>query len=83
MSELIVICAQEEERLKVENPNMAHLTIVSPSKKKKFFKKCMSKKKKQVIMHLTMGKMTKIRYNAVFSIRKVTKEDIVPVFNLD
>ena len=43
----------------------------------------MSKKKKQVIMHLTMGKMTKIRYNAVFSIRKVTKEDIVPVFNLD
>ena len=43
----------------------------------------MGKKKKQVIMHLTMGKMMKIGYNVIFTIRKVTKEDIVPVFNLD
>ena len=74
MSELLGMFVQEEERLRVEKLDMAHLTIASPSKKKKFFKKCMSKKKKQVIMHLTMGKMTKIRYNVLFATRKVTKK---------
>ena len=32
MSKLIVICVQEEERLKVEKLDMAHLTI-GPNKK--------------------------------------------------
>ncbi|RVX16253.1 Retrovirus-related Pol polyprotein from transposon TNT 1-94 [Vitis vinifera] len=45
MSELIVMCVQEEERLKVEKPDMAHLTI-DPNKKS--FKKSKGKKNKQV-----------------------------------
>lgn len=44
MSELIVMCVQEEERLKVEKPDMAHLTI-GPNKKS--FKKGKGKKNKQ------------------------------------
>ena len=32
MSELITMCVQEEERLKVEKPDMTHLTI-GPNKK--------------------------------------------------
>ena len=44
MSELIVMCVQEEERLKVEKPDMAHLTIGS---NKKSFNKGKGKKKKQ------------------------------------
>ena len=32
MSELIAMCVQEEERLKVEKPDMTHLTI-GPNKK--------------------------------------------------
>ncbi|KAL6342265.1 hypothetical protein AAG906_006890 [Vitis piasezkii] len=44
MSELIAMCVQEEERLKVEKPNMDHLTI-GPNKKS--FKKGKGKKKKQ------------------------------------
>ncbi|RVX21754.1 hypothetical protein CK203_001122 [Vitis vinifera] len=32
MSELIVMCVKEEERLKVEKPDMTHLTI-GPNKK--------------------------------------------------
>ena len=44
MSELIAMCVQEEERLKVEKPDMAHLTI-GPNKKS--FKKGKGKKKKQ------------------------------------
>ncbi|KAL6340525.1 hypothetical protein AAG906_010433 [Vitis piasezkii] len=44
MSELIAMCVQEEERLKVENPDMTHLTI-GPNKKS--FKKGKGKKKKQ------------------------------------
>ena len=43
----------------------------------------MGKKKKQVIIHLTMGKLMKIGYNVIFTIRNVTKEEIVLVFNLD
>ncbi|KAL6316762.1 hypothetical protein AAG906_020446 [Vitis piasezkii] len=45
MSKLIAICVQEEERLKVEKLDMAHLTI-GPNKKKSF-KKGKGKKKKQ------------------------------------
>ena len=45
MSELIVICVQEEERLKMERHDMAHLTMASSSKKP--FKKCKGKKSKQ------------------------------------
>ncbi|RVW95242.1 Retrovirus-related Pol polyprotein from transposon TNT 1-94 [Vitis vinifera] len=44
MSELIAMCVQEEERLKVEKPDMAHLTI-GPNKKS--FKKGKGNKKKQ------------------------------------
>ena len=44
MSELIAMCVQEEERLKVEKPDMAHLTI-GPNKKS--IKKGKSNKKKQ------------------------------------
>lgn len=44
MSELIVMCVHEEERLKVEKLIMTHLTIMSPSKKS--FKKDKDKKKK-------------------------------------
>lgn len=43
MSELIVMCVQEEERLKVEKPDMAHLNI---GLNKKSFKKGKVKKKK-------------------------------------
>ncbi|RVW14991.1 hypothetical protein CK203_090430 [Vitis vinifera] len=45
MSELIAMCVQEEERLKVEKPDVAHLTI-GPNKKS--FKKGKGNKKKQV-----------------------------------
>ncbi|RVX20905.1 hypothetical protein CK203_002573 [Vitis vinifera] len=38
MSELIAMCVQEKERLKVEKPDMAHLTI-GPNKKS--FKKAL------------------------------------------
>ncbi|GAV90193.1 UBN2_2 domain-containing protein [Cephalotus follicularis] len=34
MSELIAMCAQEEERLKVEMPNFAHLATAGPTRKK-------------------------------------------------
>ena len=44
MSELIAMCVQEEERLKVEKPDVAHLTI-GPNKKS--FKKGKGNKKKQ------------------------------------
>ncbi|RVW24034.1 Retrovirus-related Pol polyprotein from transposon TNT 1-94 [Vitis vinifera] len=44
MSELIAMCVQEEERLKVEKPDMAHLTI-GPNKKS--FKKGKGKKNNQ------------------------------------
>ena len=44
MSELISMCVQEEERLKVEKPHMAHLII---GLNKKSFKKGKGKKKKQ------------------------------------
>ncbi|GMP36789.1 hypothetical protein CsSME_00008798 [Camellia sinensis var. sinensis] len=44
MSELIAMCVQEEERLKAEKPDMAHLTTLGPTKK--IFKKGKSKKKK-------------------------------------
>ncbi|XP_028079583.1 uncharacterized protein LOC114281329 [Camellia sinensis] len=37
MSELIAMCVQEEERLKAEKPNMAHLITLGPTKK--IFKK--------------------------------------------
>ncbi|XP_028058880.1 uncharacterized protein LOC114262712 [Camellia sinensis] len=37
MSELIAMCVQEEERLKAEKPDMAHLTTLGPTKK--IFKK--------------------------------------------
>ena len=42
MSELISMCVQEEERLKVEKPDMTHL-IIGPNKKS--FKKGKGKKK--------------------------------------
>ena len=42
MSELISMCVQEEERLKVEKPDMAHL-IIGPNNKS--FKKGKGKKK--------------------------------------
>ena len=61
---------------------MAHLTI-SPNKKS--FKKGKRKKKEEkskVRMYLTMGKMTKIRYNVIFVTRKVTKENIVLALRL-
>ena len=45
MSELLGMFVQEEERLRVEKPDMAHLTIASPSKKS--FKKGKGKKRKQ------------------------------------
>ncbi|GAV66306.1 UBN2_2 domain-containing protein [Cephalotus follicularis] len=34
MSELIAMCVQEEERLKVESPNFAHLATSTPTRKK-------------------------------------------------
>ncbi|GAV57329.1 UBN2_2 domain-containing protein [Cephalotus follicularis] len=34
ISELIAICVQEEERLKVEKPDFAHIATVSPKRKK-------------------------------------------------
>ena len=45
MSELIAMCVQEEERLKVERPDMAHLTVANSSKKT--FKKGKGKKRKK------------------------------------
>ncbi|XP_028063904.1 uncharacterized protein LOC114267114 [Camellia sinensis] len=33
MSELIAMCVQEEEKLKAENPDIAHLTTMGPTKK--------------------------------------------------
>ena len=45
MSELIAMCVQEEKRLKVERPDMTHLTTVSSSKKP--FKRGKGKKRKQ------------------------------------
>ena len=45
MSKLIIICVQEEERLKVEKFDMIHLTIANPSEIT--FKKMMGKKMKQ------------------------------------
>ena len=33
MSELISMCVQEEKRLKVERPDMAHLTMARSSNK--------------------------------------------------
>ena len=45
MIELIAMCVQEEERLKVERPDIAHLTMASSSKKP--FKKGRGKKRKQ------------------------------------
>lgn len=36
MSELIAMCVQEEERLKIEKPDTAHLTTSSSNKKKTF-----------------------------------------------
>ncbi|KAK9048283.1 hypothetical protein SSX86_032755 [Deinandra increscens subsp. villosa] len=38
MSELIAMCVQEEERLKLEKPDVAHLTTSNPNKKKGSFK---------------------------------------------
>ncbi|KAJ9562866.1 hypothetical protein OSB04_008026 [Centaurea solstitialis] len=34
MSELIAMCVQEEERLKIEKPDVAHLTTTTPNKRK-------------------------------------------------
>ena len=80
MSKLIVMCVQEKERLKVEKLDIAHFTI-GPNKKS--FKKGKDKKKKsKVMMYLTMGKRTKIRYNVIFATRKVTKEEIVLALKL-
>ena len=80
MSELIAMCVQEEERLKVEKSDMTHLTI---GLNKKSFKKGKSKEKKnKVMMYLTMGKRTKIRYNVIFATRKITKKDIVLALRL-
>ena len=80
ISELIAMCVQEEESLKVERPNMAQLTMASSSKKP--FKKAKVRKENKVMMHLTMGKRKKIRWNVFFSTRKVTKEEIVLVLRL-
>ncbi|KAL6351602.1 hypothetical protein AAG906_040956 [Vitis piasezkii] len=55
MSELIVMCVQEEERLKVEKPDMTHLTI-GPNKKS--FKKGKSKEKKNT-RYLTNKRLSK------------------------
>ena len=73
ISEPIAMCVKKEKRLKVKKPDMAHLTI-GPNKKS--FKKGKGKKKKKakVMMHLTMEKMMKIRYNVIFATRKVTKK---------
>ncbi|KAD6454718.1 hypothetical protein E3N88_09424 [Mikania micrantha] len=38
MSEMIAMCVQEEERLKHEKPNVAHITTSNPNKKKYSFK---------------------------------------------
>ena len=68
MCELIAMCVQEEERLKVEMHDMVHLTMAiqgrNPSRKAKVIKEI------KVMMHLTMGKIKKIRCNVIFSIRK-------------
>ena len=80
MSELIAMCVQEKERLKVEKPSMAHLTI-GPNKKNPS-RKVKVRKRSKVMMYLTMGKRMKIRYNVIFSIRNVTKEDIVLALRL-
>ena len=80
MSKLIVMCVQEEERLKVEKPDMAHLTI-GPNKKNPS-RKVNLRKRIKVMMYLTMGKMMKIRYNVIFATKKVTKEEIVLALRL-
>lgn len=80
MSKLIVMCVQEKERLKVEKPDMAHLTI-GPNKKNPS-RKVKVRKISKVMMYLTMGKMMKIRYNVIFATRKVTKEEIVLALRL-
>ena len=80
MNKLISMCIQEEGRLKVEKHDMAHLTIVSSSKKS--FKTSKGKKRSKVMMNLIMGKMMKIIYNVIFATTKVTKEEIVLVLRL-
>ena len=81
MSELLGMFFQEEVRFRVEKPDMAHLTIASPSKKNPL-RKVRVRRGSKVMMLLTIGKRTKTRYNIIFSIRKVTKEDIVLVLRL-
>ena len=45
-------------------------------------RKAWVRKINKVIMHLTMGKRTKIKYNVIFVIRKVTEEDIAIILQL-
>ena len=60
MSELIAICFQEEERLKVEKPNVAHLTTTRSYKKKAHKKgKCFKNKDK-----LASNKTNKANYSS-------------------
>ena len=59
---------------------MAHLTI-GPNKKNPS-RKVKVRKRSKVMMYLTMGKRMKIRYNVIFSTRKVTKEEIVLVLKV-
>ncbi|RVW29053.1 hypothetical protein CK203_091597 [Vitis vinifera] len=78
MSELIAMCVQEEEKLKVEKPDMAHLTI-GPNKKS--FKKGKGKKNKQGYLTskrlskrertITLGNRTEVEIEAIGTLRLI------------
>ena len=80
MSELIVMCVQEEERLKMERPDMTHLTMASSSKKS--FKKGKGKKRNQGndASHNGQKEENKMQYH--FCHKKGHKRKIVMVLRL-
>ncbi|RVW94724.1 Retrovirus-related Pol polyprotein from transposon TNT 1-94 [Vitis vinifera] len=79
MSELIAMCVQEEERLKVEKPDMAHLTI-GPNKKS--FKKGKGKKNKQGNDVSHNGQKDENKIQCHFCHKKGHKEEIVLALRL-
>ncbi|KAK2975793.1 hypothetical protein RJ640_022318 [Escallonia rubra] len=77
MSELIFICVQEEERLKSEQPDSAHVAITGPSKGKgkgkKFDKGSMQGNKSTSVTKT--DKASSFGTKGVLSVKKLNKED--------
>ncbi|CAH9121642.1 unnamed protein product [Cuscuta epithymum] len=82
MSELIAMCVQEEERLKIENPVVAHITTTNTGKKKGKFHNGDSSKVQKTNANATPGSIApKGLFRCKFCRKKGHSQRDCPKFN--